>query len=263
MRRWISFFLLLVLLTISLPVTFAAALPHVVDEANLLTSHELQSLSQQAETIGDRYQVDVVILTVVSLEGKDPESYADDYYDQRGYGLGSDRSGILLLISTESRDWAISTCGQAITWVTDQDLERLEKVCTGMVRESSAYRVLEADYFKHAGPRELAMALGAGYDDILIDFGVLEEGDTAEFLRCEKQFVVASFSEWQQENLREFAMERERTEKESWQYLAVFGSDETRKEFWRRFGILSRRIPFSADAFSVTEECGIFFEKLV
>ena len=29
------------------------------------------------------------------------------------------------------------------------------------------------------------------------------------------------------------------------------------------FGILSRRIPFSADAFSVTEECGIFFEKLV
>lgn len=109
----------------------------------------------------------------------------------------------------------------------------------------------------------LPMALGAGYDDILIDFGVLEEGDTAEFLRCEKQFVVASFSEWQQENLREFAMERERTEKESWQYLAVFGSDETRKEFWRRFGILSRRIPFSADAFSVTEECGIFFEKLV
>ena len=148
-------------------------------------------------------------------------------------------------------------------WNSTGDLERLEKDCTGMVRESSAYRVLEADYFKHAGPRELAMALGAGYDDILIDFGVLEEGDTAEFLRCEKQFVVASFSEWQQENLREFAMERERTEKESWQYLAVFGSDETRKEFWRRFGILSRRIPFSADAFSVTEECGIFFEKLV
>ena len=48
-------------------------------------------------------------------------------------------------------------------WNSTGDLERLEKVCTGMVRESSAYRVLEADYFKHAGPRELAMALGAGY----------------------------------------------------------------------------------------------------
>ena len=43
-------------------------------------------------------------------------------------------------------------------WNSTGDLERLEKVCTGMVRESSAYRVLEADYFKHAGPRELAMA---------------------------------------------------------------------------------------------------------
>lgn len=146
-------------------------------------------------------------------------------------------------------------------WNSTGDLERLEKVCTGMVRESSAYRVLEADYFKHAGPRELAMALGAGYDDILIDFGVLEEGDTAEFLRCEKQFVVASFSEWQQENLREFAMERERTEKESWQYLAVFGSDETRKEFWRRFGILSRRIPFSADAFLLQRNAEYFLKS--
>ena len=77
-------------------------------------------------------------------------------------------------------------------WNSTGDLERLEKVCTGMVRESSAYRVLEADYFKHAGPRELAMALGAGYDDILIDFGVLEEGDTAEFLRCEKRPDTAS-----------------------------------------------------------------------
>jgi len=34
-------------------------------------------------------------------------------------------------------------------WNSTGDLERLEKVCTGMVRESSAYRVLEADYFKH------------------------------------------------------------------------------------------------------------------
>ncbi len=61
-----------------------------------------------------------------SLNGKDPEAYADDHYDEMGYGMGSDHSGILLLISMENRDWAISTCGEAITWVTDQDLARLE-----------------------------------------------------------------------------------------------------------------------------------------
>ena len=101
------------------------------------------------------------------------------------------------------------------------------------------------------------MALGAGYDDILIDFGVLEE-EIPQSSCVVKTVVVASFSEWQQENLREFAMERERAEKESWQYLAVFGSDETRKEFWRRFGILSRRIPFQRTLFILRGMRNIF-----
>ena len=110
MKRWISLFLLLILLISSLPVTSAAASPHVVDEANLLSSREVQSLNEQTEAMRNQYQMDVVILTVFSLHGKDPEAYADDYYDHAGYGVGSDHSGILLLISMESRDWAISTC---------------------------------------------------------------------------------------------------------------------------------------------------------
>ena len=126
MKRWISLFLLLILLASALPVVSSAALPLVIDEANLLSARQTQSLADQAAAIRDRYQMDVVILTVFSLNGKDPEAYADDYYDEMGYGMGSDHSGILLLISMENRDWAISTCGEAITWVTDQDLARLE-----------------------------------------------------------------------------------------------------------------------------------------
>ena len=126
MKRWISLFLLLILLASALPVVSSAALPLVIDEANLLSARQTQSLADQAAAIRDRYQMDVVILTVFSLNGKDPEAYADDYYDEMGYGMGSDHSGILLLIAMENRDWAISTCGEAITWVTDQDLERLE-----------------------------------------------------------------------------------------------------------------------------------------
>lgn len=126
MKRWISLFLLLILLASALPVVSGAALPLVIDEANLLSARQTQSLADQAAAIRDQYQMDVVILTVFSLNGKDPEAYADDYYDEMGYGMGSDHSGILLLISMENRDWAISTCGEAITWVTDQDLARLE-----------------------------------------------------------------------------------------------------------------------------------------
>jgi len=150
-----------------------------------------------------------------------------------------------------------------LEWNSSGDFEKLEKVCTGTVREKKPYRVLEADYYKHAGTGEMAKVLHEDYEDILMDFGVLTEENRAEFLRCEKQFLVASFSEWQQEKLREYAMERERAGKKSWKYLAAFGSEETRREFKRRYGIFAERIPFSADAFSVTEECGIFFGKLV
>lgn len=105
-------------------------------------------------------------------------------------------------------------------------------------------------------------ALSRKYEDILIDFGNLEDGRYGEFLRCEKQFLVASFSEWQQDCFREFVMKNDQGKNRSWQYLAVFGSEETRKEFMRRFGVFTERIPFSADAFSVTKECGIFFREI-
>lgn len=149
-----------------------------------------------------------------------------------------------------------------LEWNHSGDFEKIEIVCTGKKREGKPYRVLEADYYKAAGPKELAEVLKKQYNDILIDFGKLEEEQLAEFLRCEKQFVIGSFSEWQESRFREFVRENE-TEKKSWNYLAVFGSEETRKEFMRRPGIFTRRIPFSADAFSVTKECGQFFEKLI
>lgn len=129
-------------------------------------------------------------------------------------------------------------------------LEMLEKVCTGKIRQEKPCRILEADYFKNAGSAELAAAFERGYEEILIDFGNIEEGDWSGFLRCDRQFLIGSFSEWQQERFREFELKKRSVEKKSWQSLAVFGSEETRKEFMRRYRIFTGRIPFSADAFN-------------
>ncbi len=101
--------------------------------------------------------------------------------------------------------------------------------------------------------------LQRGYDDILIDFGSVKDGANELYWRCDKKFLVGSFTEWQQESFRNSRWNRGETEKKkSWQSLAVFGSEETRREFSRRFRINAERIPFSADAFSVTKECGNF-----
>ena len=148
-----------------------------------------------------------------------------------------------------------------LEWNCSDDFEKLEIVCTGKVRTEKPFRILDADFYT-AGATDLATALECNYDDILIDFGVLTEDRIAEFLRCEKQFVIGSLSEWQEEAFRKFVREHG-PGKKSWEYLAVFGSEETRKEFMRRPGAAVKRIPSSVDAFSVTKECSLFFEKLI
>ena len=90
------------------------------------------------------------------------------------------------------------------------DFERLEQVCTGQTGRKNPYRILDADYYKHAGPENIKEVLLEGYDDILIDFGSVKDGEHESYWRCDKKFLVGSFTEWQQESFREFEMENSR-----------------------------------------------------
>ena len=94
----------------SLCMTFATEyMPRLVDKAELLSDSEKTELLYTLDEISERQQVDVVVLTVPSLEGASPMEYADDFYDNNGYGFGDNHDGILFLISMEERDWYIST----------------------------------------------------------------------------------------------------------------------------------------------------------
>ncbi len=118
-------FVLCILLLLSSPLSVFASQPKIVDNAGLLSESELIDLEQRATDLANQYEMDIVILTIDSLEGKSSESYADDYFDENGYGFGPAYNGILLLLSMEYRDWAISTCGDAIFAVTDYGIQEL------------------------------------------------------------------------------------------------------------------------------------------
>ena len=112
---------LLMVLALAAPV-FAAA-PKIVDNADLLTDAEEADLEAKAQDLADRYDMDVAILTVDSTYGSYIESYADDYYDNNGYGIGPDYSGVLLVLAMDTREWAISTCGDTIYALTDYGIQ--------------------------------------------------------------------------------------------------------------------------------------------
>lgn len=116
-------FAVFICMTAVMPVYAAGDLPRLVDDADLLTNSEESTLLSLLDDISERQQVDIVVVTVDSLDGKSAQDYADDFYDYNGYGFGSENDGILLLISMEDRDWYISTTGYGITVVTDAGLE--------------------------------------------------------------------------------------------------------------------------------------------
>lgn len=120
MKRILSSLLLAVFLLICLaPMAQAAELPLVIDDGALLTEQEEAVLSEKAASLRDTYGMDFVILTNFSLGGKTPEEFADDYYDESGYG----DDGILFLLSMEYRDWYISTCCNGIYALTDYGIQ--------------------------------------------------------------------------------------------------------------------------------------------
>lgn len=124
MRKFTLFILILSLLCAT--AGFAQGYTsRVVDNADLLTAEQVQELSEIADQLSREYNADIVIVTVDSLGHKSAESFADDYFDDHGYGAGRNYNGILLLLSMEYRDWAISTSGDCIRIFNDRQLDEI------------------------------------------------------------------------------------------------------------------------------------------
>lgn len=125
-KRVFLIFFALILFVIPVFPVFAADgddLPRLIDEADLLSDSEETALLSELDEISERQEMDIVVVTVGSLEGKSAMEYADDFYDENGYGFGEERDGVLFLISTGERDWNISTRGYGITAITDAGRE--------------------------------------------------------------------------------------------------------------------------------------------
>ena len=141
-----------------------------------------------------------------------------------------------------------------LEWNAHRDFDRLGKMCTGQLKEADCYRIQQVDYYPRAEGGRLMECLAAGYQEILIDFGSLEKQVSIELTRCSDVWFIVSFSEWQMDAFRDFAKSKERAGTKSWRFLAAFGSEEARREWNKRQKPEVLRIPFSADAFTITRD---------
>lgn len=125
MLKKISALLCAICLIIAFPLAVLANTSAVklIDEAQLLSSSEYEEVLGTLENVSSKYDVDIAVLTVDGLNGKDIVSFSDDYYDEHGYGTGEDNSGVLLVVDMESSQWYITTEGEGISAFTDYGID--------------------------------------------------------------------------------------------------------------------------------------------
>lgn len=127
-KRLFSILFILMLCMIQVTPAFAASddaeqYERLQDLAGCLSENEASEILATLDEISERQECDVVIITVESLDGATAESCADDYFDYGGYGIGRNKDGVLLLVSTKDRKWHISTHGYGITAFTDAGIQ--------------------------------------------------------------------------------------------------------------------------------------------
>ncbi|WEG72868.1 TPM domain-containing protein [Vagococcus intermedius] len=95
------------------------------DEANLFSDSDKTTIQSAIATFKTETKMDAVILTTIDAEGKSPQDYADDFYDQHNFGTGPNKTGFLFLIDMDNRTYYISTAGTLIELLTGSKRERL------------------------------------------------------------------------------------------------------------------------------------------
>ncbi|MDY3845897.1 MAG: TPM domain-containing protein [Eubacteriales bacterium] len=117
---------------------FADALPRVVDNANLLTQAERETLENKSKSIYSQYGFDIVMLTVDSVGDGNAEDIAFNFYRDNGYGYGNGHNGAILLVSAD-RNYAFVVCGSGQSVLKDSRLDKVEDKTLGYLRNNDYY----------------------------------------------------------------------------------------------------------------------------
>ncbi len=103
----------------------AHASEQVIDQIGLFSIDDIEAMNALINRIEAEHQVDIVVLATRDTPYDSSESmyrirnYADDFYDQGGYGMGPDNSGMLILLDMHNRCMWLSTGGVMIEYIND------------------------------------------------------------------------------------------------------------------------------------------------
>lgn len=104
-KRISAITLIVILISLSMSVTFAAKYPsptdnfYVNDFAGILSDETEQAIMETSVPLADKTGAQIVVVTVDSTDGKDIETYAYELFKKWGIGDAKKNNGLLLLIA--------------------------------------------------------------------------------------------------------------------------------------------------------------------
>ena len=103
----------------------------VHDEAGVLSDSDEAELELLLAEIGEKNSITVAASFLSSYDGYSIASFASDYYDEQGYGVGDKKDGVLFTVSFAESDWNICTNGKCYYAFTDSVLDEFENTVVG------------------------------------------------------------------------------------------------------------------------------------
>lgn len=145
-------------LSLALAPSAAFAAPagaYVQDNYGVLDATQASQLEAQAESVAAQYQIGMYYVTVDDIGTQSARNYAISYYQNNGLGVGSMRSGVMLLVAVESRDYITITYGDgggssqvgsagAVDAFSDDRLDTIESDVVSYLRYSDWSGAAEA-----------------------------------------------------------------------------------------------------------------------
>ena len=117
---------------------------NITDNAGILNAGQIAGLSQIIESAAAMYEFDLVIVTEKNIGNKAPSGFADDFYDYGGYGFRSTNDGCLLLLVTETRDYALSATGRGIKLLNSMAEKKLADGFLAYLKNDNYYQAFMA-----------------------------------------------------------------------------------------------------------------------
>ena len=97
----------------------------VYDFADLFTSYEEIEIKKKSLSYIEKYNMDLIIVTIDNNNKVNSSEYAKDFYDYNYFGINDSYDGLLYLIDMDNREGYILTVGKAILMYDDIRIDSL------------------------------------------------------------------------------------------------------------------------------------------